>query len=210
MTTKELSWYERAFYAFAKFISVMLTTFMFPLRVQGREHVPKSGPFIVIANHISMLEVFFIPRLLLPLRTIFMAKSELFSHGKFFSWVIRTCGGFPVRRGTADIGAIKKALEVLKAGEVFAIFPEGTRNKKLDGTLQKFYNGVGYIALLSGAPVIPLLFADTAGFKPFRRVRVIIGPPVLLQELRESGARVNSEMTEQATHRILDSLYELM
>jgi 1-acyl-sn-glycerol-3-phosphate acyltransferase len=210
MTMKELKWYERAFYAFGKFVAVLMTAILFPLRVQGREYLPKSGPFIVIANHISMLEVFFIPRLLLPLRTVFMAKSELFSHGALFRWVIRTCGGFPVKRGTEDIGAIKKALDVLRAGEVFAIFPEGTRNKNLDGTLQKFYNGVGYIALLSGAPVIPVLFADTAGFKPFRRVRVIVGPPVGLEELRGSGARVNSQMTARATLKVLGSLNELM
>ena len=209
MTLKEMKWYDRAIYAFGKFVAVLMTTFIFPLSVQGRENLPKSGPFIVIANHISMLEVFFIPRLLLPLRTVFMAKSELFSHGAFFSWVLRACGSFPVRRGTPDIASIKKSLDVLKAGEVFAIFPEGTRNKKLDGTLQKFFNGIGYIALLSGAPVIPVLFADTAGFKPFKRVKVVVGPPVSLAELRVKG-RMNRETTQKATLKVLNALYELM
>jgi 1-acyl-sn-glycerol-3-phosphate acyltransferase len=209
MTLREMKWYERAVYALGKFYAIFLTTFLFPLKVQGRENLPKSGPFIIIANHISMLEVFFIPRILMPLRTVFMAKSELFSHGAFLSWVLRVAGGFPVKRGTADIGAIKQSLEVLKAGDVFAIFPEGTRNRKLDGNLQKFFNGIGYIALLSGAPVIPMLFADTGGFKLFRRVRVVVGPPVSVAELRDKG-KLNGVTTEKATKKVLNALNELL
>lgn len=209
MTRNELKWYEKILYAAGKAYAVLLTALVFPLQVQGGENLPKSGPFIVIANHISMMEVFFIPRLLFPLRTVFMAKSELFSHGAFVSWVLRTAGGFPVKRGTPDIGAIKKALAVLKAGEVFAIFPEGTRNKKLDGNLQKFYNGIGYIALLSGAPVIPILFADTSGFKPFRRVKVVVGKPVSVAEMRDGG-KLNSNTTDRATKKALKALNELL
>lgn len=209
MTTEELKWYERAFYAFGKFLTVLLTTVVYPLKVTGLENFPKEGPFIVIANHISMWEVFFIPRMLFPLRTVFMAKSELFSHGRFFAWVIKTVGGFPVKRGTADIGAIKKSLAVLKAGEVFAIFPEGTRNKKLDGTLLRFNNGVGYIALQSGAPVVPVFFQDTAGFKLFRKVRIVVGEPVVLPGMA-AGERMSSDLTEKATGRVLEALSALM
>ncbi len=209
MTTPEMKWFDKALYAFGKFLTVLLTALVFPLRVKGREHIPQDGPFIVIANHISMWEVFFIPRMLFPRRTVFMAKSELFQHGRFFSWVLHAVGAFPVNRGTADIGAIKKSLGILKAGDVFAIFPEGTRNKKLDGTIQKFNNGVGYIAMVSGAPVIPVLFADTAGFRLFRPVRAVVGPPVDLSSLKTSG-RVKSETTEQATAAVLEALSALM
>jgi 1-acyl-sn-glycerol-3-phosphate acyltransferase len=123
--------------------------------------------------------------------------------------VLRAVGAFPVNRGTADIGAIKKSLSVLKAGDIFAIFPEGTRNKKLDGTIQKFNNGVGYIAMVSGAPVIPVLFADTAGFRLFRPVKVVVGPPVDLSSLKTDG-RMKSETTEQATAAVLEALSALM
>jgi 1-acyl-sn-glycerol-3-phosphate acyltransferase len=209
MTYGELKWHQRAFYAFGKFLTVLLTALVYPLNVKGRENLPKNGPFIVIANHISMWEVFFIPRMLFPLRTVFMAKSELFGHGRFFDWVLDSVGGFPVKRGTADIGAIKKSLKVLQAGEVFAIFPEGTRNRKLDGTIQKFNNGVGYIALVSGAPIVPLYFADTAGFKVFRRVNVVVGQPVSLEGLADGG-KLNGDMTERATGMAMEALSALM
>ncbi len=210
MTSAELKWYERAFYAFGKFLAVLLTALVYPLRVQGREHFPKEGSFIVIANHISMWEVFFIPRMLLPRRTVFMAKSELFEKNAFVSWVIRTVGAFPVKRGTADIGAIKRSLDVIKSGDIFAIFPEGTRNKNLDGSLLKFNNGVGYIALMSGVPVVPVFFDHmTDRFKPFRPIRIVVGPPVDLAALK-TGGRVRSETTEQATAAVLEALSALM
>lgn len=209
MTSSELKWYERVFYDFGKFITMVLTTFVFPLKITGREHLPKNGPFIVIANHISMWEVFFIGRLIFPLRTVFMAKSELHDMNKLFNWVLKCVGSFPVKRGTADIGAIKRALSVLKDGDVFAIFPEGTRNMKLDGSLLKFNNGAGYIALMSGAPVIPVLFADTAGFKLFRKVNITVGPPVDLSGLIGKG-RMSGETTEQATAKVLGALIALM
>lgn len=209
MTLEELKWYDRAFYVFAKFLTVLLTTLVYPQKIVGKENFPKNGPFIIIANHISMWEVFFLARMIFPLRTVYMAKSELFGHSAFFDWVLRTVGAFPVKRGTADIGAIKKSLAVLKAKEVFAIFPEGTRNRKLDGSIQKFNNGVGYIALQSGAPVVPVFFQNTAGFKVFRRVRVLVGKPIVLSGIA-GGGKMTSDMTEQATGKVLEALSALM
>lgn len=209
MTYTEFKWFDKVLYAFAKFLTVLLTAIVYPLRVQGRENIPKQGPFIVIANHISMWEVFFIPRMLFPRRTVFMAKSELFGHGRFYDRVLRVAGSFPVKRGTADIGAIKKSLKILEAGEVFAIFPEGTRNKKLDGKIQKFNNGVGYIALQSGAPIVPIFFQDSSGFKVFRKVRAVVGRPVLFTGFTEGG-KLNADMTEKATGMALEALSALM
>ena len=205
MNKSEMKWFDRLIYAIAKVIVAIGIAILHPLRIVGKEHFPQKQPFIVIANHLSMWDVFFIARMMFPARTIFMGKEELFAN-PFARWAVGVGGGYPVKRGTADISAIKKALKALKEGHVFCIFPEGTRNRKQDGTLQKFFNGIGYIALTSGAQVVPVYFPDN-GFKAFRRVRVLVGPPVPLQDLQ--GTKVTGDSTEQATNRVLNALHEL-
>ena len=208
MNFSEMKWYDKAFYALAKAVATVLIALLHPLKISGAENLPKNGSFIIIANHVAMWDVFFISRMLFPLRTLYMAKEELFSYGALFSWIIRCSGGFPVKRGTADIGAIKRALSTIKEGHVFGIFPEGTRNKKWEGKLQRFFNGVGYIALASKAPVIPVFFADTEGFRVFRKVRVFVGEPVNLEDLLQ--LKITSESTEKATEHILHSVNALI
>ena len=208
MNYSEMKWHHKAFYKFATTVVKPLVGLLHPLQIRSREHLPAKGPFIVIANHVSMWDVLFISRMLLPLRTEYMAKEELYGHGRFISFVLDSCGAYPVRRGSADIGAMKKALTTLREGNVFGIFPEGTRNRNWEGDFQKFYSGVGYIALNSRAPVIPVFFADTQGFRTFRKVRVFVGGPVPLDDLY--GKKINGEASEQATARILQAMRDIM
>ena len=205
MNRSEMSLFARALYAVAKTLVTWWIALLHPQRVQGREHLPADGSFIIIANHRSMLDVFFIARLLLPRRTVFMAKEELFGN-VFMRWLVGVGGGFPVKRGSADISAIKKSLAVLREErQVFGIFPEGTRNKNIENGLQKFYNGVGYIALMAKVPVVPIFFADMENFRPFRCVQISIGQPVVLNDLTE-GRKLTGEATQQATDRIFEAL----
>ena len=209
MNRSEMSPFAKAFYAVAKALVCLWIAVMHPLRIAGRENLPADdSSFIIIANHRSMLEVFFIARLLMPRRTVFMAKEELFVNA-LFNWVIGVAGGFPVKRGSADIGAVKKSLSILREErQVFGIFPEGTRQRNLEGGLQKFYNGVGYIALMAKKPVIPILFPDPEKFRPLRAVQVRIGTPVVLGDLME-GRKLTSDATQQATDRIFEALNTL-
>ncbi len=205
MNRSEMSPFARALYTVAKTVVTWWIALLHPQRVQGRENLPADGSFIVIANHRSMLDVFFIARLLLPRRTVFMAKEELFGNG-LLRWLIGVAGGFPVKRGSADISAVKKSLAVLRdERQVFGIFPEGTRNKNIESGLQKFYNGVGYIALMAKKPVVPILFTDRGNFRPFRGVHIAIGQPVVLGDLTE-GRKLTGEATQQATDRIFEAL----
>lgn len=208
MNFSEMKWGHRAFYKFATMVVKPLVAVLHPLHIRGRGYLPKKGPAIVIANHVAMWDVLFISRMLLPLRTEYMAKEELFSHGKFLSFVLSSCGAYPVKRGAADIGAMKKALTTLREGHVFGIFPEGTRNKNWDGDFQKFFSGVGYIALTTKAPVIPMFFSDTKGFPVFKKVNVFVGPPVMLEDLY--GKKVNGELSDEATSRILAAMRAIM
>ena len=98
------------------------------VRLRGRYNLPRTGPYIIAANHLSWLDIPFVPAFV-PRKVIFMAKEELF-HGKV-GWLVRFLGAFPVKRGEGDRQAIRAADEQLKQQKVFMIFPEGTRSKDM-------------------------------------------------------------------------------
>lgn len=121
------------------------------LEVEGWENVP-AGACIFASNHQSMLD----PPLIgscLPREISFIARRSLFDNPVFGS-VIRSCHSIPVDRGEADIGAIRVAIEALKAGRGLLIFPEGTRSQ--DGIITEAKAGAGLLAIKSGAPVVPI------------------------------------------------------
>ncbi|HZU77802.1 MAG TPA: lysophospholipid acyltransferase family protein, partial [Dehalococcoidia bacterium] len=121
--------------------------------VRGRRNVPRSGPLLVVANHLNNSD----PPLLgasIPRRLRFMAKVELFQKG-LLSLPIRLFGGFPVRRFEADLRALRRAQELLADGEAVALLPEGTRNRHGTG-MQRVYPGAALLALRTGAPILPV------------------------------------------------------
>lgn len=145
--------------------------------MKGSEHLPRSGPFILAANHRSNAD----PLLLgcTPLRrNYFFAKRELFEHW-FVGRLIRSLGAFPVDRGNADLSAVRYSLEVLKEGHALVFFPEGTRSKT--GKFLPAQPGLGMIALRANVPVVPAYVHNSAQamqrFFP-RPVTTIIGEPV--------------------------------
>jgi len=198
----------RVLYGVVRLLVTVVVTVLYPMRVEGREHLRSTKPpFIAYANHISGLDPLFLAYMMLPFRTSFFAKEELMTGG-FKKWALKSLGAIPVKRGSADIHAVKTAAAVLKRGEVFAIFPEGTRNRKLNGELQKFRSGVGLIALRSGVPVLPVRFLTDEGFRIFRKARVRAGPPVELSDLY-APVRVTSDTISQAVSRMLLSMDKL-
>ena len=105
------------------------------VKVEGREQLPKRGPVILCPNHRSFLDSIFLP-MVLRRRVTFVAKAEYFDDRKT-AWFFRGCGQIPIRRegGSASERALASATEVLQAGNVFAIYPEGTRTR--DGFLHR-------------------------------------------------------------------------
>ncbi len=152
--------------------------------VVGMENVPASGPALLAANHISVLDsVFMIPTL--PRRITYIGKAEYLDSWKtriFF----RGLGAIPVDRsgGDAAAAALDAAAKVLEQGGLFGIFPEGTRTR--DGFLHRGKTGVARLAMRTGAPVIPVglrgldnIQPPDAKFpRPFRRWEVRIGEPI--------------------------------
>jgi 1-acyl-sn-glycerol-3-phosphate acyltransferase len=174
--------------------------------VTGREHVPRTGPVLLIANHTSYADPPIVGAAC-PRAVHFMAKQELF----FFPLgpIIRSVHSFPVRRGEADTAALRKAVRMLKEGKVLLIFPEGGRSP--DGKLMEFEHGAAFVALASGAAVVPigidgadrLLPRHSALVRP-AKLRVRFGPPVALGDLR--GGRVSREAIAEAAGRMYAAL----
>ncbi|OLE00845.1 MAG: hypothetical protein AUG91_03160 [Actinobacteria bacterium 13_1_20CM_4_69_9] len=139
------------FYLFAGVVSLPAIKWVYRLRAEGVENVPKEGGFVLAANHVSNFDPWPLGVPLFPHRYLrFMAKAEL------FWWplgpLIRSGGAFKVRRGEGDVEAIKQAIELVREGHAVVMFPHGTRQRK--GLVKKYrprsHSGAARIALAAG------------------------------------------------------------
>jgi 1-acyl-sn-glycerol-3-phosphate acyltransferase len=187
------------FYAFSK-SCVTLALRMWRLRVDGCERVPRDGPLIVVANHVS----YFDPPVLgcaLPRPLHFMAKKELFDI-PVFGALIRSYNAFPVDRGRGDVGAIKRAVNVLGAGNAVLLFPEGTRNRDGSG---KAESGAALLASLSGAPILPAYIEGTLHVSRLSQIKVVFGEPFRPGD----GKKASREDLAKRTNEIMERIFAL-
>src|SRR5579884_4199287 len=177
------------FWVSLRAVARVLFAIIFNIHLRGRQNLPKEGPFIVAANHLSWMDVPFIPAYM-SRKVVFMAKEELFQ-GKI-GWLVRLLGAIPVKRGEADRQSLRAAETLLKAGKVFVIFPEGTRSRSR--MMAKGHVGLGMIALRSGVPVVPVaIWGSEYSFKKFRpRITICYGQPVILEP--KLHARISTKL----------------
>ena len=142
-----------SFYTFARFVVNVYSHIVYRLKFEGMENIPAEGGFILCSSHITQLDPIMVAERLKH-QCFFMAKEELFKN-KLVSALLRALGAFPVSRGTGDTAAIDRAVEIVKNGQVLAIFPEGTRSKT--GKLQKLKSGVVVVAAQTGADILPCI-----------------------------------------------------
>ena len=173
------------FYAFIKGIILIFSKIFFRIHVNGIENIPKEGSCILCFNHRSLLDPPIIG-VLMPRKLCFMAKEELFK-APIFGFIIKKLGVFPIKRGAADIGSVKTAIKILKAGKVLAMYPEGTRNNS--GTLGKAKPGAALIATRAQAPIIPI--AAVGAYKPFNKLIVNIGKPITFEQYENQKLTMN-------------------
>jgi 1-acyl-sn-glycerol-3-phosphate acyltransferase len=169
-------------YAILKPIAVALMRLFFRLEVVGPGLVPATGPVLLVSNHVSVLDPPFVGGAA-PRPLYFMAKEELFRI-PLFGRLIRALNARPVRRDGSDTRALKAALAQLEEGHALLVFPEGTRGEE-GQPLREGKAGVGMLAVLSGAPVVPVYVSGTGAALPRgrslprpSRVRVTFGPPL--------------------------------
>lgn len=137
--------------------------------IEGAENIPESGPAILASNHNAVWDSVFLP-MMLEREVVFMGKADYFTGTGMKGWATKkfmsAVGTIPVDRtgGRASEAALKAGLTRLKSGELFGIYPEGTRSP--DGRLYRGKTGVARLALLSGAPVIPVAMIGTHAAQP--------------------------------------------
>jgi 1-acyl-sn-glycerol-3-phosphate acyltransferase len=157
-------------------------------RVTGLENIPVSGPAILASNHLSIVDSVYLP-LMITRPVVFPAKAEYFSArgpiGRLWAAYLRSTKQLEINRhDTRSAQAtLEAAVEILRAGDLFGFYPEGTRSP--DGRLYRGRSGIGYLALNSGAPVVPVAMVGTRKMLPPgssvprpARIEVRIGKPL--------------------------------
>ena len=152
-------------YSLAKWFLGPVLAWLFKTRFEGEERVPTSGPVIIAGNHLSYMDPLMICMVEPRSRPVhFMAKIELFGHGPFFNWLLRSLHAFPIRRGAADREAISTATDILKRGGIVGIFPEGTRIR--GDKVSAGEEGAAFIAMRADAPIVPVGICGTDRVQP--------------------------------------------
>jgi len=167
------------------------------VRTEGLEHVPPEGPVLLASNHLSVLDPPLVGSVVArPVH--FIAKAELFRI-PVFGGMIRRLHAHPVDRTGSDAGALRLARRLLGEGCALLIFPEGTRG--VEGRLGEARAGAGMLAVMSGAPVVPVLVEGTGRALPRgarwpRRVTVTVRFGAPLQFLRGRGKERYQEVSD--------------
>ncbi len=180
--------------------AVFMPFFLVYFRLQriGREHLPRSGPLLLAANHRSFLDPFVIGTLVRR-PVYYLAKRELFEK-RWQAWVLNALGAFPVDRGAGDRDAIQTARAILARGDCVVVFPEGTRVRQ--GPLGDPRRGVGRLALETGAPVAPVTVIGSDAvrrgwrIRP-RRVRIRVGRPLLFPTVENCSPALAAGVTDR-------------
>ncbi|HET7876256.1 MAG TPA: lysophospholipid acyltransferase family protein [Methylomirabilota bacterium] len=196
-------------YQLLKPVAVALMRLYFRVERRGREHVPRTGPVLIASNHVSVLD----PPLvggMAPRPVYFLAKEELFRI-PLLGELIRRLNARPVRRDGTDTRALRTALGLLEAGRAVLIFPEGTRSR--DGRLGPGKPGAGMLAVVSGAPVVPVFISGTeralppgGGVPRPKKVRVTFGPPLTFKSGKDDGRK---ERYREAANEMMRAIAQL-
>ncbi len=185
--------------------------------IEGKENVPDEGAAILASNHLSFSDSVFLP-LVVDRRITFPAKMEYFTGTGVKGWATRTfmnvTGQIPIDRsgGKASLAALEQGLEVLRRGELFGIYPEGTRSP--DGRLYRGKTGMARLAVAADVPIIPCAMIDTDKAQPtgqvipnIVRVGVRIGRPIHHPEY--AGQTENHQALREITDEVMRELQRL-
>ncbi len=197
----------RIVYAFVRGLLLVLCKIWFRVTVSGREHLPRTGAYIIAPVHRSNIDTP-LSSFITSRRVRFMGKDSLWKNrqiGKFLSLL----GGFPVTRGAADFEALKRCVAVLDAGEPLVMFPEGTRQH--GPVVHPLFEGPAYVALKRGVPIVPVGIGGSQrvmrkGSKMIwpHKCHVTVGAPIAVEH--GGSGRVDRERMTQITAQLSAAL----
>lgn len=172
---------------------------VYRVEIIGKENIPKDGPLIFCGNHRTYLDP--------PLIVVtagrdmrFLAKEEL-RKNPLFAFLGMLYQGIYVKRDAKDIGPLKESIKTLKAGGCIGLFPEGTRNGMEKNEGGKLKNGATYMAIKTGAPIIPIGIVGPA--KPFTKNTIIYGKPIDFSEYKNMEKGAEDKASEVLKEEIL-------
>ncbi len=179
------------------------------LEKQGWENLPRTGPVIMMINHVAFLDPVILTGLM-PRPMVSLAKIEAYE-GKVLGPILRSFDSIPVNRGAADLQALRRVLDALEAGLAVLIAPEGHRSET--GGLGEAHEGIAFVAYRAKVPIVPVGISGTPAFKrnywKMKKTRVTyrFGQPFCLDP---GGERVTTEMLKQMTDEAMYQLAALL
>lgn len=184
-----------SFYSVMHKIFAGAVRLLYRVEVIGRENEPElsKGGVILCSNHLSNSDVLVLAASF-KRQVCFFAKAELFKI-PLLAQLIKALGAFPVKRGAADVSAVKKTVSIVRDGGVVGFFPQGTRYPGIHPRQTTPRSGIGMIAARSQALILPVaIVTHDLKVRPFRRTKVVIGKAIEYDELgfpraEEDGTR---------------------
>jgi len=188
----------------------LLVILLVSKKVEGKENIPSSGGVILVCNHLNFADPPIVLSLL-PRRSKWLVKEEYFKN-PLIGLLARAGGLMPVRRYQADFAALRRAQKVLGEGLILGIFPEGTRSKTR--VLSKGEPGAAYLALRTGAPILPVAIWGTEKIKLpqgfFRRNSGVFVRFGEVFSLEKTSGRIENSAVAKANSRIMHSIRDLL
>ena len=189
-------------YEVCRVLAWLLLHTILPVRYEHLERIQGDAPFIMIGNHLSNMDPIIAALAVKRYQIHFLAKKEL-GKVQIANWFLTKLHTIFVDRHNSDMEAMRACMKVVRGGGVLGIFPEGTRHH--EGLMEEIESGVALIALRSGVPLIPVYIQGK--LRLFRKLDVLIGEPIPLDDLREEG--VNAETCQKLMDRITQTYAEM-
>ncbi|WP_295574240.1 1-acyl-sn-glycerol-3-phosphate acyltransferase [uncultured Microbacterium sp.] len=204
-------------YYVIRWLIAPLARLIYRPRIEGRKNMPRKGPVILASNHLSFIDSFVIP-MFAPRPVYFLAKSSYFEGRGIAGWFSRqfftAIGATPVTRGAgqAALDALDQQRRILESGRAIALYPEGTRS--LDGRLYKGRTGVAFLALQTGAKVVPVGLVGTSDAMPVGAKWPKMQPQVIIRygeplDLAHHGPASSGRARRLATDEIMAAIHAL-